>query len=109
MLSERQDLQAAKPEQLRESALTSEVRRLLDGPNLAHIATLLPDGSPHSVPLWVGLEGELIAILTSPGSRKARNLSRDPRVAISVTDRERPTAMGSIRGRVIRLVDGEKT
>jgi PPOX class probable F420-dependent enzyme len=108
MLSERQDLQAAKPEQLRESALTSEVRRLLDGPNLAHIATLPPDGSPHSVPLWVGLEGELIAILTSPGSRKARNLSRDPRVAISVTDRERPTAMGSIRGRVIRLVDGEK-
>ena len=63
--------------------LPGDVRALLDGPNVAHVATLLPDGGPHSVPVWIGLEGNRIVFLTSPGSRKARNLDRDPRVAIS--------------------------
>ena len=65
--------------------LPEAVRTLLDGPNYAHIATLLPDGAPHSVPVWIGLEDNRIAFLTGPGSRKARNLDRDPRVAISIT------------------------
>jgi hypothetical protein len=33
----------------------------------------------------VDMEGDRIAFLTSPGSRKARNLAREPRVAFSVT------------------------
>ncbi len=87
--------------------LDADVRRLLDGANYGHIATILPDGAPHSVPVWVGLEGGRIAFLTSPGSRKARNLDRDPRVAISVTDHERPYAMAQVRGRVVERLDGD--
>ena len=62
--------------------LDADVRRVLDGTSLAHLATVLPDGAPHSVPVWVGTHGEHIVILTGPGSRKARNLCRDPRVAL---------------------------
>jgi PPOX class probable F420-dependent enzyme len=87
--------------------LPADVRHLFDGPNLAHIATVLPDGGPHSVPAWVGLEGDRVAFLTHPGSRKARNLVRDPRVAISITDRDRPYAMAQLRGRVVERLDGE--
>jgi PPOX class probable F420-dependent enzyme len=83
------------------------VRALLDGPNYAHVATVLPDGGPHSVPVWVGLEGNRIAFLTSPGSRKARNLRHDPRVAISVTDRAQPYSMAQVRGRVAERVEGD--
>jgi nitroimidazol reductase NimA-like FMN-containing flavoprotein (pyridoxamine 5'-phosphate oxidase superfamily) len=54
--------------------MTAEVRRLVARPNYAHIATLMPDGAPHSVPVWIDLEGDNLAILTGPGSRKARNL-----------------------------------
>jgi nitroimidazol reductase NimA-like FMN-containing flavoprotein (pyridoxamine 5'-phosphate oxidase superfamily) len=43
------------------------------------------------------LEGDRVAFLTSSGSRKARNLERDPRAAISITDRERPFAMAETR------------
>ncbi len=43
--------------------LSEEVRQLLDRPNFAHLATLMPDGSPQSVPVWVGREGERIVIL----------------------------------------------
>ena len=86
---------------------TDDIRALFDGPNYAHVATLLPDGAPHSVPVWVGLEGRRIAFLTSPASRKARNLVRDPRVAISITDHQRPFAMAQVRGRVVERVEGE--
>ena len=46
---------------------------------------MLPDDAPHSVPVWIGLERDQVAFLTGPGSRKARNLVGDPRVAISIT------------------------
>jgi PPOX class probable F420-dependent enzyme len=85
--------------------LPDDVRALLAAPNIAHIATLLPDGAPHTVPVWVGVEGDRIAFLTSPGSRKARNIAHDPRVALSVTDHERPNAMAHVRGRVVEVLD----
>jgi PPOX class probable F420-dependent enzyme len=88
--------------------LPEAVRALLDGPNYAHVATVLPDGAPHSVPVWIGLEGGRIAFLTGPGSRKARNLGRDPRVAISITAHDSPFTMATIRGRVAERIDGDE-
>ncbi|MBO0811625.1 MAG: PPOX class F420-dependent oxidoreductase [Microlunatus sp.] len=82
-------------------------RRLISGPNYAHLATLLPDGAPHSVPIWVDLEDDRIVFLTSPSSRKARNIAADPRVCLSVTDREQPFTAASIRGRVVGRIDGD--
>jgi PPOX class probable F420-dependent enzyme len=82
------------------------IRQLLDEPNLAHLATVLPDGSPHSVPLWIGIEGDQLAFLTGPGSRKARNVEHDPRVSVSVIDRAQPFTMAHIRGRVTGRVEG---
>jgi PPOX class probable F420-dependent enzyme len=87
--------------------LPDAVRALFDGANYAHIATLLPDGAPHSVPVWVGVEGTQVAFLTSPSSRKAQNINRDPRVAISITQRDRPFVMAQIRGRVVQRIEGD--
>jgi PPOX class probable F420-dependent enzyme len=89
--------------------MINEVRRLLERPNYAHIATLLPDGAPHSVPVWIDVEGaDGVVILTSPCSRKARNVKRDPRVAISITDVDQPFASVLIRGQVVELIDGDR-
>jgi PPOX class probable F420-dependent enzyme len=88
--------------------MTAEVRRLLDRPNYAHLATLMPDGTPHSVPVWIAIEGDHLAILTGPGSRKARNIERDPRIAISLIDVDQPHMSVLIRGQVVELVDGDR-
>ena len=88
--------------------LSPAVRTLIEGPNQAHLATILPGGAPHSVPLWIGMEGDRIAFLTGPGSRKAHNLEADPRVAISITDREQPFSMATIRGRVTERLEGDR-
>jgi len=90
------------------TSIPDEVRELVDAANVEHIATVLPDGAPHSVPVWVGVEGNRLAVLTSPGSRKARNLDRDPRVSLSVTDSAKPNLMAHIRGRVGERVDGDR-
>jgi PPOX class probable F420-dependent enzyme len=91
------------------TALTTEVRRLLERRNYAHLATLLPDGSPHSVPVWIDVEGrDKVVILTGPGSRKARNIEKDPRVAISIIDVDQPHASVLIRGQVVELLDGDR-
>jgi PPOX class probable F420-dependent enzyme len=87
--------------------LPADVHALFEAANYAHLATVLPDGGPHSVPVWAGIEDGMIAFLTSPGSRKAHNLAADPRVAISVTDHRQPYAMAHVRGRVTVRLDGE--
>ena len=68
----------------------------------------MPDGAPHSVPVWIDLEGDNLAILTGPGSRKARNLKRDPRLAISIVDVDQPYASALIRGEVVEFLEGDR-
>ena len=87
--------------------IPDDVRGLLAGRNFGHVATLLPDGSPHSVPVWVGIEEGRVVFFTQPGSRKARNVERDPRVAISVVDHERPYLSAHLRGRVVGKREGD--
>ena len=88
--------------------LDPTVRRSVDATQLAHLATVLPDGSPHTVPLWVATRGDQIVFLTGPGSRKARNLRRDPRVALSLTEDGNPYSPVIVRGRVVEWLAGDE-
>jgi PPOX class probable F420-dependent enzyme len=81
--------------------LSPEAKKLIDRPNFAHLATLMPDGTPQSTPVWLGREGDHLVICTSDGSLKARNTRRDPRVALSLVDLDNPYEEVQIRGRVI--------
>jgi PPOX class probable F420-dependent enzyme len=87
--------------------LNPDVRRVLDGASIAHLATILPDGAPHSVPVWIGTQGDHVVILTGPDSRKARNLRRDPRVALSLTPADNPFQPVILRGRVVEWIEGD--
>ena len=88
--------------------IPADVRELLDAPNYVHLSTLRADGSPRNWVVWVGLEGEHILICTSDAIWKAKDMRRDPRVALSVTDLEDPYRMAAIQGRVleVRLDEG---
>jgi PPOX class probable F420-dependent enzyme len=88
--------------------LEPEVRELFEGPNYAHVASLLPDGSPHSVAVWVGLKDDRPTFFTQTGSLKAKNLERDPRVAISITDHENPYKTARVRGTVVEKLYGDE-
>ncbi|HEV8641330.1 MAG TPA: PPOX class F420-dependent oxidoreductase [Methylomirabilota bacterium] len=81
--------------------LSTDARALLEEPTFAHLATLMPDGSPHSAPVWVGVEGDRILIATGEGSLKGKNTKRDPRVSLSVVAMDNPYREAQLRGRVI--------
>ncbi|MFZ0956467.1 MAG: PPOX class F420-dependent oxidoreductase [Candidatus Sulfotelmatobacter sp.] len=81
--------------------LSPEIKQLVDHANFAHLATLMPDGSPQSVPIWIGREGEHLVICTGEGSLKAKNTRRDPRIALSILNFDNPYEEVQIRGRVI--------
>jgi PPOX class probable F420-dependent enzyme len=59
-------------------------RAVLEGPGLAHLVTLEPDGRPQVSVVWVGLDGDEIVSGHLPDHRKLRNIRRDPRVALSI-------------------------
>jgi len=66
--------------------LSEKARALISRPVLASLATLNPDGSPQITPLWVDLDGDDVVFNTAQGRKKARNLERDARVAVTVID-----------------------
>ena len=84
-------------------ALSADVRKLIDGPNFAHLSTNMPDGSPQNAPVWVLREGDRILVGTGEGSLKARNARRDPRVALSIVDVADPYTEAQLRGRVVEF------
>lgn len=81
--------------------ITEPVAKLLQDKNFASLSTLMSDGSPQVTPTWVDVEDNVILINTAEGRLKHKNISRDPRVAISVTDRINPYNMVTIRGKVV--------
>lgn len=84
-------------------ALSEQASKLLRGRNFAHLATLMPDGSPQVTPVWVDTDGDDVLVNTAEGRLKWRNVRRDPRVALDVVDTENPYAAVYIRGRVVEV------
>lgn len=87
--------------------LDPKVQELLKGANFVSLATLTAAGAPHSTTVWAGLEDGRACFFTQPASFKAKNIATDPRVSMSITDRENPYRTGQLRGRVTGTVEGE--
>jgi PPOX class probable F420-dependent enzyme len=83
--------------------LNDEIRRLLDGPNFAVLATLNPDGGPQTSAMWLGRDGDDVLFSTVAGRRKHKNLLRDPRASVVVLDAEDPYNYVELRGRVVSM------
>ena len=82
--------------------LSDKAIRLIEGKNFAFLATILPDGSPHVAPVWIDREGDTILVNTAMGRAKQRNVTRDPRVALSIADQDNMYDKVVIRG-LLRL------
>ena len=85
------------------AGIPAEAVHLLEGRHLAHVATVNADGSPQVTPVWIDHDGDTVLINTATGRVKERNLSRDPRVSISIVDAEDPYQPLTIKGRAVEL------
>jgi PPOX class probable F420-dependent enzyme len=86
-----------------ETQLPDELLRLLRAPSPCFVSTLMPDGSPQLTETWVDTDGHNVVINIVEGSQKARNLRRDPRIAVAVADPQSPAHYIAVRGQVFDI------
>lgn len=68
---------------------------------ICFLTTLMPDGSPQISQTWADTDGEHIVINTVDTHQKTRNIGRDPRVAIGLSDPSAPSRSWAVRGSVV--------
>ncbi|HJU35508.1 MAG TPA: PPOX class F420-dependent oxidoreductase [Nitrososphaera sp.] len=92
----------------RDSITEHSIAKLFEGKNFAFLATVMKDGSPQVTPTWVDIDknNNTVLVNTAKGRTKHKNISRDPRVAISVIDSSNPYDMVTVRGKVIDQING---
>lgn len=83
------------------------IRKLFESKNFVFLSSLMKDGSPQVTPTWVDIENGNILINTAIGRIKQKNISRDPRVALSTVDQNNQYEMVTVRGKVIEQITGD--
>ena len=85
----------------------AEVEEFLRGPHPAVVGTLRADGSPHSVPTWYDWSDGLVLLNMDDTRVRLGHLRRDPRVSLTVLDRESWYSHVSLLGRIERIEDDD--
>ena len=85
------------------AAIPESHRDILEKKSLAHLATLMPDGSPQVTPVWCDFDGTHVRINSAKGRRKDLNIRREPRVSLSLCDPDNPYRYLEIRGEVVDI------
>src|SRR3954452_8345600 len=80
-----------------------EVAEFLSRPNPAVIATLRPDGSPHTVPTWYDWEDGRVLVNMEATRLRLSFLRRDPRAALTALDEQSWYRHVSVIGRVVSI------
>jgi PPOX class probable F420-dependent enzyme len=78
--------------------LSPQELELLNEPQIATVATVMADGSPQLTPVWIDTDGEAILFNTAKGRVKHRNLVRNPKVAVTVVDKDDFYRLVNVRG-----------
>ncbi len=71
----------------------------------AHLATLMPDGTPQVTPVWFDYVNDAVRVNTAKGRVKARNMGEGAAVALSILDPDNAYRYVQIRGRVRRMTE----
>jgi PPOX class probable F420-dependent enzyme len=82
------------------ATIPEKYRDLFSKQAFAHLGTVMPDGSPQVTPVWVDYDGNHIRVNTAKGRVKDRNMRRNKKVALSITDPENPYRHVTVRGEV---------
>lgn len=78
---------------------------LANGPRVAALTTLMPDGQPQTTVVWCDYDGVYVRINTMRGFRKEKNMRADPRVTLLCFDPHQPLRSLEIRGRVVEMTE----
>jgi len=76
---------------------------LLERPLYGHLGTIRQDGAPQVNPMWYLWDGELLWFTNTTTRRKYHNVTKEPRISMSINDPEQPYRYLEVRGVVERI------
>jgi PPOX class probable F420-dependent enzyme len=85
--------------------IPEKYRDLFDKKAFAHLATLMPDGTPQVTPVWVDYDGKHVLVNSARGRQKDKNMERNPEVSLSIQDPDNPYRYLEVRGRVTEITE----
>jgi PPOX class probable F420-dependent enzyme len=83
----------------------AHIDEFLRKPNPAVVASLRPDGSPHTVATWYDWEDGLVLLNMDESRLRLGFMRRDPRVALTILADESWYSHVSLIGRIVRIED----
>jgi PPOX class probable F420-dependent enzyme len=86
-------------------AIPDQFKDLFSKVAFAHLATLMPDGSPQVTPVWCDFDGTNVRVNSAKGRVKDKNMRRNKKVALSVQDPENPYRFLAMRGEVVEITE----
>jgi PPOX class probable F420-dependent enzyme len=95
-------------DKINDQELHPMVLELARAQNFAALTTLLPDGHPQTQVMWVDANEQHLLINTEVHRQKFRNVERDPRVTVTIWDKEDPYRFVEVRGEVVEKVKGQE-
>ena len=83
--------------------LTEPVIKIIKDKNFAFLGTIMKDGRPQVSPIWIDIDdnNNILLFNTAQGRIKHKNISKDPRVSLSLVDKNNPYSMVTIQGTII--------
>ena len=73
--------------------------------SFGHLATLLPNGTPQTSPVWVDFDDTYVMVNSARGRLKDKNMRQRPQVALSIQDPDDPYRYLEVRGRVVEITE----
>ena len=88
------------------AALDPAIRELAQAPNFATLSVILRSGRPMTHVMWVDADDDHVLINTETHRAKFRAVGRDPRVTVTIWQRDDPYTYAEVRGEVVETVRG---
>jgi PPOX class probable F420-dependent enzyme len=87
-------------------ALSQQIRTLLEDKAYGHVVTFSATGQPRVTMVWMDVDGDEVLFNTAEGRKKPQDLRRDPRVIVSVQDRNNPQSYAVFHGKARLTEEG---
>jgi len=79
--------------------IPESLKKILEDKAYGHVVTFNGQGKPELTMVWMDVDGDELLFNTAEGRRKPDNIRRDPRVIVSVQDRNNPQAYAVFHGK----------
>ena len=79
--------------------IPQSLKKMLEDKAYGHVVTFNPAGKPELTMVWMDVDGDELLFNTAEGRRKPGNIRRDPRMIVSVQDRNNPQTYAVFHGK----------